>query len=295
MTNQELHLKTKSVAVRYLKIESELVALLIEMDLRRAYKDLGYASLFQYSVSELGLSEAVTSAFITVSRKAAVVPELMMALEEQTLTVSKAAKIVSALDIQSAPEIIEYASLHSTAETEKWLKEKKGLESWHTLKLSSGVMEKLKKVRSLSKTEIPLEAAFELALDEYIQKHDPLEKAKRSRKIRPEDEAGVVADTDTRAEATANTSHPVFSPMFSPALNQGFSPKFTRIPLPANIKHQVFLRDQGRCSHIIKPGLRCSHRKYLEIHHLKPINQGGGNHISSLRLLCSAHHQQLHK
>lgn len=130
MTNKELHQKTKSVAVKYLQIESELVALLIEIDSRRAYKDLGYASLFQYSVSELGLSEAVTAAFITVSRKAAVVPELMLALEEQTLTVSKAAKIVSALDVQSAPEIIEYAAAHSTAQTEKWLKEKQGIETW---------------------------------------------------------------------------------------------------------------------------------------------------------------------
>src|SRR6218665_1423131 len=131
MTNQELHLKTKSTAVRYLKMESELVSLLNEVDARRAFRDLGYASLFQYCVHELKLSEAVTSAFITVSRKAAEVPELMEALEQNMITVSKAARITAvlkatgqALDKQCSVEnrqVIEFAATHSTVETESWL------------------------------------------------------------------------------------------------------------------------------------------------------------------------------
>src|SRR6218665_1813455 len=128
MTNQELHLKTKSTAVRYLKMESELVSLLNQMDARRAFRDLGYASLFQYCVHELGFSEAVTSAFITVSRKAAEVPELMQALEHRAITVSKAARITAVLETSSPTldkqcsdenkQIIEFAATHSTAETE---------------------------------------------------------------------------------------------------------------------------------------------------------------------------------
>lgn len=58
MTNKELHFKVKDTAKQYLKVEAEMVELLIQMDLRKAYQDLGYASLFQYCVQELKFSES---------------------------------------------------------------------------------------------------------------------------------------------------------------------------------------------------------------------------------------------
>lgn len=275
MTNKELHLKTKAVAEKYRQIESELVKLLIQMDERKAYRELGYASLFQYSVHELKLSEAVTSAFITVSRKAAQVPDLMQALEEQVLTVSKAAKVVSVLNPESAPEVIAFAAEHSTAETEKWLQEKKGVEIQHTLKISAAVMEKLKKARSLSKTEISLDEALDLVLDEYIKRHDPEEKARRSK---------------TRPAASPNASYEELHTVSYPVLHLK-----KRKPLRAHVKHQVIARDQNRCTFQIKPGLRCAHTKYLEIHHIIPRQDGGQDHSDNLTTLCSAHHKQLHE
>ena len=279
MTNQELHLKAKSVAKTYLQIEADLVTLLIEMDRRRAFRELGYASLFQYCVLELKLSEAVTSAFITVSRKAAVVPDLMEALETQTLTVSKAAKITSALDIQHVEEtkqVIEFASQHSTAETERWLREKKGIDTLHMLKLDSATMGKLKKARNLIKRDLTLEETLGLVLDEYIQKHDPLEKAKRSliRKSSP-------GKSSLQKDET-------------PKLKSEPSSRSTRRPLPAAIKHIVIHRDQNRCTHQIRQGIRCENTKFLEIHHRRPVHAGGTNAPQNLEILCAAHHRLRH-
>ncbi|MBX3019978.1 MAG: HNH endonuclease [Bdellovibrionaceae bacterium] len=335
MTNRELHLKTKSVAKTYLQIEADLVALLIEMDRRRAFRDLGYASLFQYCVLELKLSEAVTSAFITVSRKAAVVPDLMEALETQILTVSKAAKITSALDIQHVEEtkqVIKFASQHSAAETEKWLREKKGLETLHTLKIDSATMAKLKKARALTKRDFALEEILGLVLDEFIQKHDPIEKAKRSLGRSASGKAASKKRTPLPVRTSrnmTNAAYPVLSPRTesqtpmperSPSVGiEHPAPKPTsnsldslntkvlptsappprkssaRRPLPARIKHIVITRDKNRCTHEIRPGLRCPNDKFLEIHHRRPLQHGGADTPENLVLLCAAHHRHHHQ
>lgn len=146
-------------------------------------------------------------------------------------------------------------------------------------------MEKLKKVRSLSKakSDLSLEEALELAL----------EQAKRSLTVKKN------SGKSDKAQKT-NTSHPVLPNASYPADQVKASPKLQfktsskRTPLPAALKHYVFMRDQGRCSHQIKPGLRCAHSKYLEIHHVKPISQGGDSHPRNLQLLCSGHHRMLH-
>ncbi|MBX3016616.1 MAG: HNH endonuclease [Bdellovibrionaceae bacterium] len=292
MTNQELHLKIKSIAKTYLQIEADLVALLIEMDRRRSFRDLGYASLFQYCVLELKLSEAVTSAFITVSRKAAIVPDLMEALETQNLTVSKAAKITAALDIQhveDAKKIIAFASQHSSAETEKWLREKKGIETLHTLKLDSATMAKLKKARNLTKRDFTLEETLGLVLDEYVQKHDPLEKAKRSLN------KGRSPDTKSTREDSRPLPRDVgSSPSVGGSVMRSMSKPVKRRPLPTSVKHFVIRRDQNRCTQEIRPGVRCQHTKFLDLHHRRPVHDGGTDEPANLELLCGAHHRMRH-
>lgn len=67
-----------------------------------------------------------------------------------------------------------------------------------------------------------------------------------------------------------------------------------RRPLPAAIKHRVYLKFQARCSHVDSRGERCRETKFLEIHHLKPIRLGGSDRFENLTLLCSGHHQGIH-
>ncbi|MCB9084872.1 MAG: HNH endonuclease [Bdellovibrionaceae bacterium] len=67
-----------------------------------------------------------------------------------------------------------------------------------------------------------------------------------------------------------------------------------RRPVPAATKHRVILKFAGQCSHVDHQGERCRETKFLEIHHLKPIALGGGDHLENLTLLCSGHHQAQH-
>ncbi|MCB0365246.1 MAG: HNH endonuclease, partial [Bdellovibrionales bacterium] len=70
--------------------------------------------------------------------------------------------------------------------------------------------------------------------------------------------------------------------------------KSKRRPVPAATKHRVMLKFAGQCSHVNHQGERCRETKFLEIHHLKPIALGGGDHLENLTLLCSGHHQAQH-
>lgn len=214
------------------------------------------------------------------------------ALVEQSLTVSKAVKLTAALDEKCSrtnQEIIEFAASHSTVHTEQWLREKQGIETRHSLTTVSKTMENIRKVKSLAKKEISLEEALNLALEFYIHRHDPLEKAKRSQG-RTKTSQGEIERSFRNAER--ETKRGISHPMF----NQGRVPlkKTSRAPIPAAMRHFITLRDQNRCTYTVN-GSRCAHTKYLDIHHLKAVADGGTHQSENLVLLCSVHHRQLHR
>jgi 5-methylcytosine-specific restriction endonuclease McrA len=68
-----------------------------------------------------------------------------------------------------------------------------------------------------------------------------------------------------------------------------------RRPLSASEKHAVFLRDQGRCTFVNECGERCNVDRWLHVHHIKPVSQGGTNDPANLTVLCSAHHDLVHQ
>jgi len=68
-----------------------------------------------------------------------------------------------------------------------------------------------------------------------------------------------------------------------------------REPISAAIKHEVTLRDKGRCRYEDKNALRCLQRRWLDVHHLKPVSEGGGNRVKNLILICNSHHHMLHE
>jgi 5-methylcytosine-specific restriction endonuclease McrA len=61
--------------------------------------------------------------------------------------------------------------------------------------------------------------------------------------------------------------------------------------IPAEIKRQVFERDQGRCTFVGENGEPCESRRGLEFDHVKPVAKGGRTCVANLRLRCHAHNQ----
>src|SRR4051794_15664406 len=90
----QLHQRALQVAKKYFLAEADLLVILQELDMDRAYLDLDHPSLFDYAVKALKLSESVAFNFINVARKAVHVPSLQAEIAAGNLSVSKARKIV---------------------------------------------------------------------------------------------------------------------------------------------------------------------------------------------------------
>ncbi len=57
----------------------------------------------------------------------------------------------------------------------------------------------------------------------------------------------------------------------------------------------MYLRDRGQCSALDESGQKCQSRRFLEVHHMLPLAQGGKDELENLTLLCSGHHKALHE
>ena len=61
--------------------------------------------------------------------------------------------------------------------------------------------------------------------------------------------------------------------------------------VPAEVKRAVWARDSGRCGFIGAGGQRCTERRFLEFHHLRPWGIGGESTIANIGLRCAMHNQ----
>jgi hypothetical protein len=68
-----------------------------------------------------------------------------------------------------------------------------------------------------------------------------------------------------------------------------------RSAVRAQTKHQVMVRDQGRCTHLDPHGRRCGNDRWTHLHHIQPVSQGGANSPENLTTLCAFHHDLVHQ
>ncbi|HEX9290838.1 MAG TPA: DUF222 domain-containing protein, partial [Anaeromyxobacteraceae bacterium] len=64
-----------------------------------------------------------------------------------------------------------------------------------------------------------------------------------------------------------------------------------RDPIPAEVRREVWKRDGGCCAWIGPDGRRCCSRWKLEVDHIHPAGLGGPSTIENCRLLCAAHNK----
>jgi len=279
-----IHEKAQSTAKRYLHEEAALIDCLQEVDSYKVFLKKGYASLFEYATKALCLSESIAYSLIAIARKSRQVPELKTEIKKGNLTVSKAARIVSVITKENKEMWIEKSKVLPKRKLElevakvsprPQVQERVQAVSGNRFKIQQGIdskdFDKLKRVQDLLsqklKKHINREEAIALALDFFLEKNDPVIKAKKQQK--------KISNTKTTL------------------LGQSTN---TRKPIPSSIKHLVQLRDKGQCV-FIHPHTkeRCANRRWIDLHHIVPISKGGSNKVSNLMILCKAHHQWHHQ
>jgi predicted RNA-binding protein with PIN domain len=282
---KELHQRALEISRKFKDAEAELLNILSEIDSCKAYLELGFSSLFQYSVQALGLSEAQAYAFMAVARKSREIPKLKQAIEARELSVSKAAKIVSVVKADTADAWIEKAVQLPRVELEKAVAEisPKAVDRRPILKvvskddfrlhlnISQNLLNKIKRAQALLSQDerkiIDFEGTLEIALDFLLKHKDPVEKAQRN-------------------------IEKVFSKNIQNSSREQFA---MRRPIPQGTLHQIHHRDQGKCQfENSKTSQKCNSTWFTEIHHQKPYSMGGTHEVSNLLTLCSRHHKATH-
>jgi 5-methylcytosine-specific restriction endonuclease McrA len=59
--------------------------------------------------------------------------------------------------------------------------------------------------------------------------------------------------------------------------------------IPDELRDEVYVRDEGRCSFVAADGTRCERTTGLELDHINPFSVGGAHDPTNLRLLCRGH------
>jgi len=72
---------------------------------------------------------------------------------------------------------------------------------------------------------------------------------------------------------------------------RGRHSKADRRHIPANVRRVVWKRDGGQCAFVSDTGHRCEERKDVQFDHIDPYAQGGEATVGGIRLLCRAHNQ----
>ncbi len=283
-----LHAEIQKVVENIKSQEAKLIQLLQQLDREFGYKALGFASLWEYAVRGLGMTESQASSYIAVSRKATQVPALGRAIEAGELSVSKAKRITSAIHFGNAEVWIEKAQSLTQRELEREifradpqthldpkLRQKDRLYRM-VLSVTDQFLTQLEDAQELM-GENNREVALERILQDYLDKKDPVRKAERAKR-----KSETQAPVDEKRKGDSAQSLP------------SHSSRNVQRRVPAAIQHLIHLRDRGVCQHFFPDGRKCQSRRGIHLHHEHEFGAGGGHEPSNLSTYCRAHHQLIH-
>ena len=216
---KSLHEKALETARNYIRLEKELLEIIIEIEKKKAYRRLGYSSLYTYVNEGLKISPSTSYNFIQVARKSIEVPALKEEVSSGRISISKAKKIAPVLNkenhqqwftvahssthrklerevalaspTQAVPEKVNYVP--STEKVSERVQVKRSVPRLAVqLGVSEKLMLKLRDVQNLEsqrqKKNITLEETLEALTELYLEKKDPVRKAKRQKargKLKP--------------------------------------------------------------------------------------------------------------
>ncbi len=284
-------LKTiRDLVAREREISLQILHHLREVERRRLFAVLGYASLFEYCVQELEYSNGSAHRRIASMRLLKELPEIEEKIAGGRLNlslVSRAQSFFKQEEIE-APEakraIIALLMDKSDREAERELARRATAPASIRPERTRAITERVSEIRFAAENEF---------LEEIEELRALLAHARPGMSIAEALKYGIQLALDKHrpkkpianpVDATSPDSN-CASPTPLPA--QEGTPR--RAPTAA-IKRAVWARDGGRCTYS-HGGRRCTSRYALEFDHIRPWALGGETNAENLRLRCRAHNQ----
>ena len=264
LTDKVLLADTRILAGKEKEITLKILHHLREIEGRRLFSDLGYGSLFEYAVKELGYSEPSALRRIQSARVIKDFPDIEKKITDGSLTMTNVAQAAQVFKNENITDPnIKKTILKEIENTSKRGCAQKLLEfsapsplpkenvkvvsptfysvHWNLSKETMALFEELKNLLAHKRLQLDqiLALAFESAYD----------------KLRKE-----------KFKVNAKFTTPVAKPCVKRTIS-------------ASVKKAVFERDKGRCT-------KCRSTYKLEYDHMMPFSMGGESTVDNLRILC---------
>ena len=255
LTDEALLQDTKQLVRDEHALTSRILHHLHEIERRRLYSDLRYASLYDYAIKELGYSEGAAYRRIQAARLLRQVPELDKKIESGLINlthVSEASRFFKDNNIQRPEEkraVLSSLESLSKKECQEKLAELSGkpLLRMIPVPLSEDTLEKVQRWGGLKGSLASRDELISGALD-------------------------VAIDRTEKTKFKLRTATPPAAKLCVSGVN-------------SETKREVYLRDEKKCT-------QCGSQFNLQFDHREPKALGGGNGQENIRLLCFACNQR---
>jgi hypothetical protein len=327
LSDEQLVAEMKRLAHCERGVTAELIAHLAELDSRRLYLGLGFASLFVYCTGALRLSEHEAYNRIEAARAARRFPPVLDLLREGKLNLTTIRLLAPHLTGGNHEDLLASAYGRSRREVEELLAERfpRPPVPSSIRKVSAAHFEPATSRSSIAPS-VPTASAIADAQDgspppivlapaqanhpsparraalvplasdlykfTFTAKSDTRQKLQRAQDLlRHQIPNGDVAEIFDRALSSLleDLERKKLAATDRPRQSRGADPGSRHIP--AEVRRAVWRRDGGRCGFVAKDGRRCHEHGFLEFHHARPFAAGGAPSSANIALRCRSHNR----
>ncbi|MBK9294958.1 MAG: HNH endonuclease [Oligoflexia bacterium] len=312
LNNSKLLVQLKNLVSEERKLLSLVLDYLSEVQSRRLYLELGFPSLFEFCVKELNYSESAAQRRISAMRLIKDIPEVKTKIELGNLnltTLTQAAMFISqekrvnqkGYSINQKRELLSKLENKSKRECEREL-----------IRISPLATIPQDRERIITEEKIEVRFVITKELKEKLERVKALISHKKANPSYEELllELAEIALKKLDKSQCQNALPPA-EVKNSEAQQVGKESENSRY-IPAEVKRQVWQRDQGRCQYVSdgnfnagKPenskdqsdiasnsAQKCNSTHFIQIDHVTPFSHGGSStDINNLRLLCGQHNR----
>lgn len=285
------------------RVVCQFVLLLVEVDRRQVYRDLGFPSMFHWLTRGLGLSESSASKRIQVARVIVRLPSIrdrvVAMIVSGDMHLAGLSLLSSHLTEENAVDILESAKGLTRQQMEsliasRFAEKVAPVKSWIRIVDPGGPGERCVPGDPQPWPSPPHPAESAPAKDDQRSRCDGLRQAGPT-------QPGLairLAVTLVGDGAKDLLRLRELSPWRDPGqiIHEALAllrraRDLSSARLPRAVQRQVFARDGNQCAFVSDDGVRCPARGRLQIDHILPRAKGGDDEIGNLRLLCAAHNQ----
>jgi len=304
VSDSELVSRTKKIAIEERKLLKQMLAHLEEIERRRLHLILGFSSLFDFCLREIGYSRDEAGLRIGAMRLVREVPDVLDAVEEGRLCLTNLAmaqtyfrQSETPLPVEEKRDLLKSLEGLSTRECKKKLTPPQAVMR-RSFEVDDEILADLTRIRELwGNQDLSEKEMLRKMAKLVLSRIDPeLKQSVGAHRVKAEGKTGVRAQAKdaVTAEPGAEVKCEVKMDADLDADWANTLPPEMVTPenrhIPAHVKLEVWKRDQGRCTYQ-HPKRRCESRYALQFDHLDDYGCGGAHTIDNLRLLCRAHHR----